>query len=147
MAGLQDISVGTYTGFKIGNVEIGGVEGFGGFSEETSIIEVKQYGARFARKLAGSSTVAPIELTCSFNPTDAGYVALAAARANDTRSEFTVTYYNNASKTAGAKRTFNGIVTAYAESSENDAARTCTWTIAVDGALGALEDIAGTRTK
>ncbi|WP_347368025.1 hypothetical protein [Vibrio vulnificus] len=142
MAGLSDISVSNYMKIMMDTVEITDIESFGGFNEETSIVEVKQYNQKFARKLAASSTVGAVELTCSFAPESASYKALAVAKATDARKPFTVTYYNNASKTEASERTFTGIVTSYTESGEYDAQRTCTWTIAVDGALGELKAVA-----
>ncbi|KFA99266.1 hypothetical protein [Vibrio sp. ER1A] len=142
MAGLQDISVSNYMKLAMGATEITDIESFGGLNEETSIVEVKQYNQKFARKLSGSSTVGAVEITCSFNPASESYKALTTAKAADARNEFTVTYYNNASKSEASSRTFHGIVTSYSESGEYDAQRTCTWTIAVDGALGALTEVA-----
>ena len=144
MAGLTDISVSNYMKLEMANAEITDIESYGGLNEETSIVEVKQYNQKFARKLVGSSTVGAVEITCSFNPSTASYKALATAKAADTKSAFKVTYYNNASKTNSSTRTFSGIVTSYTESGEFDAQRTCTWTIAIDGALGALTDGTGT---
>lgn len=140
MAGLSDITVSNYMKFEIAKTEVTDIESFGGITEESSIVEVKQYNLKFARKLSGSSSVGAIELTCSFNPNSAGYKALAEARSTDTLSDFTITYYNNAAKTEASSRTFKGLVTSYGESSEYDAQRTCTWTIAVDGAMGELKD-------
>ncbi|ELA9841221.1 hypothetical protein V4F87_003263 [Vibrio parahaemolyticus] len=147
MAGLSDISVSNYMSLAIAGTEITDIESFGGLNEETSIVEVKQYNQKFARKLSGSSTVGAVEITCSFNPNSESYKALAAARASDERKEFKVIYFNNAAKTEGSSRTFQGIVTSYSESGEYDAQRTCTWSIAVDGALGELkaETIAPSR--
>lgn len=139
MAGLTDISVSNYMKFEIADVEVTDIESFGGINEESSIIEVKQYNLKFARKLSGSSSVGAIELTCTFNPASAGYKALADARSTDALSDFTITYYNNAGKTEASSREFKGLVTSYSESGEFDAQRTCTWTIAVDGAMGDLK--------
>ncbi|WP_188013164.1 hypothetical protein [Photobacterium damselae] len=140
MAGLSGISVSNYMKLTIDGKEITDIESFGGLNEETSIVEVKQYNQKYARKLVGSATVSAVELTCSFNPASESYKALVAARTSEAVKPFVVTYYNNAAKTESSSRTFNGIVTSYGESGEYDAQRTCTWTIAVDGALGALTD-------
>ncbi|HHG3075758.1 TPA: hypothetical protein ACPVXB_001016 [Vibrio parahaemolyticus] len=135
MAGLSDISVSNYLEIKLGDKAIANIESFGGLNEETSLVEVKQYNTKFARKLAASATVGAVELTCSFVPEEASYKALMDAKNAESRNQFTVTYFNNASKTESTVRTFTGIVTSYSESGEFDAQRTCTWTIAVDGAI------------
>ncbi|MGF1787095.1 hypothetical protein L4D00_14970 [Photobacterium swingsii] len=140
MAGLSDLSASNFMKLTIDNVEITDIESWGGLNEETSIIEVKQYNSKSARKLVGSSTVGAVELTCSFNPSTESYKALAAARAAESVKPFKITYYGNASKTEASSRTFNGIVTSYSESGEFDAQRTVSYTIAVDGALGDLVD-------
>ena len=135
MAGITNLSVANYMSLTIGDVEITDIESFGGLSEETSIVEVKQYNLKMARKLVGSGSVGAIELTCSFNPSTASYKALLAAKTSEALSAFTVTYYNNASKSESETRTFNGIVTSYSESGEYDSQRNVTYSIAVDGGV------------
>ncbi|HDI3263895.1 TPA: hypothetical protein PMC50_002516 [Vibrio cholerae] len=135
MAGLSDITVSNYVEIKIEDQVIANIESFGGLNEETSLVEVKQYNTKFARKLAASATVGAVELTCSFVPEEASYKALMAAKVAEARKPFTVTYFNNASKTESTVRSFTGIVSSYSESGEFDAQRTCVWTIAVDGAI------------
>lgn len=149
MAGLTDISVSNFMKVEIKPVsggsftEIQDIQSWSGFQEETSQIEVKTYNQKYARKLAGSASVSAIEMTMTFNPASEGYKALAKARADETKHTFKVTYFQDATKTNGSTREFNGIVTSYSESSEYDSQRTCTWSIAVDGALGELQDVAG----
>ena len=142
MAGLSDISISNFMKVEMKNgsafVEITDLESWSGFQEDTSIVEVKQYNAKFARKLAASGTVNAVEMTCSFIPESASYKALATARASEARTEFKVTYFNGADKKEASSRTFMGIVSSYSEATEFDAQRTCSYTIAVDGALGAL---------
>ncbi|MDT8865859.1 hypothetical protein [Vibrio fluvialis] len=145
MSGLSDISVSNYMKLemKVGAsapIEILDIEGWGGLEDETNIVEVAQYNRKYARKLVGSSSIGAIELNCSFNPSTPSYKALADARAADAKAVFTVTYYNDASKTESSKRDFTAIVASYTESGEFDTQRTCTWTLAVDGALGPLVD-------
>lgn len=135
MAGLTSISLGNYMDIKIGDTVIGELESFSGFSEETSQVEVKQYNSKFARKLPASGTVAAVELTQSFVPSDAGYIALMAARKSETLQDFEVKYYKDPAKTDFEVRTFKGYVTSYGETGEFDSHRQATWSIAVDGAV------------
>ncbi|MCU8498497.1 hypothetical protein M2G70_07440 [Vibrio vulnificus] len=135
MAGLTDISLANYMDIKVGEVLIGHLESFSGLSEETSVVEVKQYNLKMARKLPASGSVAAVEITQSFVPSDAGYVALMAARKSEALTNFTVVYYKDPSKVDKEERTFKGYVTSYSESGEFDAHRQCTWSIAVDGAV------------
>ncbi|EIE5877569.1 hypothetical protein LDV99_004498 [Vibrio parahaemolyticus] len=134
MSGLTDISVSNYMDIKIDTTEITDIEGFSGLTDETNVIEVKQYNRKFPRKLIGSSAGSTIELTCSFNPSTASYQALMAAKASGESKAFEVIYYGDSAKSAAAsaKRTFTAVVTGYSESAEFDTQRTCTWTIAID---------------
>ncbi|EHM6953370.1 hypothetical protein KGV31_002169 [Vibrio parahaemolyticus] len=135
MAGLTDISLANYMDIKIGDVVVGEIESFSGLSEETSIVEVKQFNQKMARKLPASGTVAAVEITQSFVPTDVGYVALMAARKSEALQDFEVKYYKDPSKADFEVRTFKGYVTSYGETGEFDAHRQCNWSIAVDGAV------------
>ncbi|EJG0782047.1 hypothetical protein C2F72_RS01365 [Vibrio parahaemolyticus] len=133
MAGLTDISLANYMDIKIGDVVIGHLESFSGLSEETSVVEVKQFNTKMARKLPASGSVSAVEITQSFVPNDAGYVALMAARKSEALSTFTVVYYKDATKAVKEERTFKGYVTSYGETGEFDSHRQCNWSIAVDG--------------
>lgn len=133
MAGLTDISLANYMDIKIGDVVIGHLESFSGLSEETSVVEVKQFNKKMARKLPASGSVAAVEITQSFVPSDAGYVALMAARKSEALTDFTVVYYKDATKAVKEERTFKGYVTSYGETGEFDAHRQCNWSLAVDG--------------
>lgn len=135
MSGLTDISVSNYMEFKKGDVIIGNLESFSGLSEEMNIIEVKQYNRKFPRKLQGSGSGATVEITCSLNPSDEGYQALMASRGTGNENEYTVIYYADAAKVDSVSRSFHGVIVGYSESSEFDAQRTCTWTIAIDGEI------------
>lgn len=135
MAGLTDITLANYMDIKIGDVLIGELESFSGLSEETSVVEVKQFNSKMARKLPASGTVAAVEITQSFVPTDAGYVALMAARKSEALQDFEVKYYKDPSKADFEVRTFKGYVTSYGETGEFDSHRQATWSIAVDGAV------------
>ncbi|EKD9324325.1 hypothetical protein OS347_000750 [Vibrio vulnificus] len=135
MAGLTDISLANYMEIKIGDVVIGELESFSGLSEETSVVEVNQFNLKMARKLPASGTVAAVELTQSFVPSDAGYKALMAARKSEALSTFTVTYFKDPSRVDFETRTFQGYVTSYGETGEYNTLRQATWSIAVDGAI------------
>ena len=135
MAGLSDLSLANYMDIKIGDVLIGELESFSGLSEETSVVEVKQFNLKNSRKLPASGSVAAVELTQSFVPTDVGYVALMAARKSEALQDFEVKYFKDPSKVDFEIRTFKGYVTSYGETGEFDAHRQATWSIAVDGSI------------
>lgn len=135
MANLMDINVANYMKVMMDTTELESIEGFSGLSEETSIIEVKQFNLKQSRKLVGSGSVAAVTLTCSYVPGGLDYIALEEARSTEARNSFVITLYDNAAKLNGAVHTFTGIVTSKALSSEYDTQRTVTWTIAVDGAV------------
>lgn len=138
MSGLSDLSIANYMTFKVNNVEITDIEAFSGLGEETSIVEVKTFNTKMARKLVAGGTVAAAEMTCSFIPESPSFKALTAARVSETPQTCELTYWSNAAKTEGTKRTFQGIVTSESIAGELDTQRTVTYSIAVDGALGAL---------
>lgn len=143
MAGLSDLSIANYMTFTVNNVEITDIEAFSGLGEETSIVEVKTYNTKMARKLVAGGTVAAAEMTCSFIPETPSFKALTVARIAETPQVCEITYWNNSSKTTGSKRTFNGIVTSESITGEIDTQRQVTYSIAVDGALGALTAVTG----
>ncbi|MFM1687935.1 hypothetical protein ACJ7VZ_05340 [Aeromonas salmonicida] len=141
---LADISVSNYTGiyYKDGTAfkEITDVEGISGITQEDSIVEVKQYNLKYARKLIGSGSAGPVELACTLNPSTDSYKKLVTLSASNARTDFKIVYFADAAKLTAMSRTFTGIVSSMVEGSEYDSQRTVTWTIAVDGALGALVD-------
>ncbi|EMU5562152.1 hypothetical protein WN238_001486 [Vibrio parahaemolyticus] len=134
---LSDISLSNFMDIKVGSTPIGHLEGFSGISEETAIIEVKQYNRVESRKLPASTSVGAIEITQGLVTTDAGYIALMAAKKSRTPVDFEVIYYMDEAKTASKadKRTFSGYVTSYSETGELESHRQCTWSIAVDGGV------------
>lgn len=130
---LADVTVGNYTTVKIGTVEIGEIESIGAINQESTIVQWNQYGAKYSRALVGSATTAPIEITCTYKPDDAGQEALETARKSEAREEFVVTYHTSAGSTAGKSFTFHGYVASRTINSEYDAQRTITYSIAIDG--------------
>ncbi|WP_339009450.1 hypothetical protein [Aeromonas popoffii] len=141
MAGLTDISVSNYTKveYKSGSTSkaILNVESFSGLGGETNIIDVMQFNAKYARRLIGSSSASPIEIVCTYNPSDVSFVDLLALQKNETKTEFKITQYANAEQKVGSTITVNAFVSSIAYGNEFDAQRTVTWTLAVDGEIGA----------
>lgn len=147
MAGLTDISVSNYMDLKIGEVVITDIESFSGISEETNVVEVKQYNRATPRKLVGSKSGAALELTCTLNPSTASHKALFAAKKSFEPQDVEVKYYQDANKAEFITRTFTALVTGYSESSEYDAQRTCTWAISVDSDIVYSEDTSALKAK
>lgn len=141
MAGLTDISVSNYTKveYKSGSTSkaILNVESFSGLGGETNIIDVMQFNAKYARRLVGSASASPIEIVCTYNPSDVSFVDLLALQKNETKTEFKITQYANAEQKVGSTITVNAFVSSIAYGNEFDAQRTVTWTLAVDGEIGA----------
>ncbi|WMB74221.1 hypothetical protein RA178_06290 [Shewanella oncorhynchi] len=134
MSGLNDITLSNYMDILINDTPITNIESFSGLSEETSIVEVKHFNVKSARKLPASSTVAAVELTTSF-VTDESYQALLAARQAETLCDFKVIYYKDPAKVEKEVRSFKGYVTSYSEVGELDSQRQCNWSVAVDGGI------------
>lgn len=130
---LSEVSVGNYCTVMIGSTEVGEIESLGGISQDTTIVQFNQYNKKYSRALVGSSSTAPIEITCTYLPSDAGQTALEEARKSEAREEFSITYHTSAGATAGKEFTFWGYVASRNISSEYDAQRTVTYSIAIDG--------------
>lgn len=130
---LSEISVGNYVTMMIDSSDIGEIESIGGINQETTIVSFSQFNKKYNRALLGSATTAPIEVVCTYLPSDSGQAALEAARKSEARSEFVITYHQSAGSTAGKSFTFFGYVASRNISSEFDAQRTVTYSIAIDG--------------
>ncbi|WP_429049182.1 phage tail tube protein [Aeromonas hydrophila] len=141
---LKDISVSNYSKFEIKNasawVVVGEVTDMSGFTGESTIVDVMQYGKRFARRLVGSATAGPINVSAAWKPTDAGQMAMEKSFKDATPQNFRVTFYADATQTKGISSEFAGYVSSFSLENAFDSARTMTCAVAVDGALGDWAD-------
>lgn len=141
MAGLSDISVSNYTKveYKSGSAykAVLNLEQMSGLGFESNIIDVMQFGNRFARRLVGSASSTPIELVCSYNPADASFTDLAGLVKSNARTEFKITQYADADQKNGHTITLTAIVASIAYGNEHDSQRQVTYSLAVDGEIGA----------
>ena len=141
MAGLQDISVSNYTNLQYttdaGAVwgTITNVQSLGELSDEKTIIDVQEYGAAYLRKLVGTANAGPMDVTVNFDPSDPTHIFLLNSYKNGTQEQMRLVM-NNADGSAGNFVEFYGFVASKSQGNEFDAARTMTFSIAIDGALG-----------
>lgn len=142
MAGLDDITVSNYTVLQYSEddgttwVDIKDVQSIGELADEKSIIDVQAYGESYLRKLVGTANAGPMDLVVNFNPTEVTHQYLLNSYKNGDQELMRLVMYNNASKTKGNFVEFNSFVGSKSQGNEFDAARTLTFSIAIDGALG-----------
>ncbi|QJT27570.1 hypothetical protein E4185_16860 [Aeromonas media] len=134
MAGLSEASSSNYMTFKMGEVVITDIESFTGGGITTNIIEFFNYNKEFSRKLVGSSSVDPYEMTCTYIPESASYKALEVARAGKQIQQFTVIYHDGPGETGGTQVKFSAYIGTKATSSEFDTQKTVSWSLAVSDA-------------
>lgn len=143
MAGLSDISVANFTLLQYTTdsgttwVPVTNMQSIGEISDEKTVIDVQEYGVNYLRKMVGTSNAGAVECVVNFDPTDATHIYLLASYAAGTAEEFRIVM-NNADASAGNYIQFNGFVASKSVGNEFDSARTVTFSIAIDGALGAL---------
>ncbi|NEX74798.1 hypothetical protein [Aeromonas rivipollensis] len=135
MAGMSDASVANYLEVKVNTTIIADIETVTGFAQNANIIEFFNYGNKFSRKLVGSSSVDPLELTCTYVPESASYKALEKLRADGVRAEVVITMFENPTKLNGNTLTMTAVVGSKSISTEFDTQRTVAWTLAIDGGV------------
>jgi hypothetical protein len=91
------------------------------------------------RKLVGTASAGPVDIVCNFNPADTTQQYLLASYAAGRREKFKL-LMTNADGSEGSFVEFDGFVASKSQANEFDAARTITFSIAIDGALGAITD-------
>jgi len=144
MAGLTDISVSNYTVLQYTTdsgttwVDITNVNSIGDLTDEKTIVDVQEYGVSYLRKLVGTANAGTVDLTVNFNPADTSHVYLLASYKSGSPEMFRLVMYNTSAKTLGNYIQFNGFVGTNTISNSFDSSRTVVFSIAVDGALGAL---------
>lgn len=143
MAGLDDISVANYTKLYYDAtgtpVAINEIQSIGELTDEKTIIDVQTYGVQYLRKLVGTSNAGPLEIVVNLDPSDATHVYLLNSYKNGTREAFKLEM-SNAAGTQGDSISFNGFVGSKTIGNDFDTARTVSFSIAIDGALGDLTE-------
>lgn len=145
MAGLTDISVANFTVFQYTTdsgstwTPLTNVQSVGELTDEKNIIDVQEYGATYLRKLVGTANAGPVDVIVNFDPSDATHQYMLNSYKNGTAEQFRLVM-NNAAGDAGNYVEFNGFVASKSQGNEFDSARTLTFSIAIDGALGDVTD-------
>lgn len=142
MAGLTDISLGNFTKIHITDAldydtEITNVQGIGELSDESTIVDVAQYGVKYMRKLVGSATAGPIEVVVNLDPSDASYVLLEEYYTEGTKTKAKLEMLDG-SQSKGHYVTFDCLVASKSFSNEFDGVRTVTFSLVIDGAVSDL---------
>lgn len=141
MPGLDDISVANYTNLSYGQtgseVKITEIQSIGELTDEKTIIDVQEYGAAYLRKLVGTANAGPLEVVVNLDPSDVTHQYLLNSYKLGTQERFTLEL-TNAAGDKGDKVVFNGFLGSKSIGNDFDSARTVTFSIAIDGALGDL---------
>jgi len=138
MAGLADISVANFTVLEYLDTTqkpVTNVQSIGELSDEKTVIDVQEYGVTYLRKLVGTANAGPIDIVVNFDPTDTSHMYLLASYKSGSSETFRLVM-NNADASAGNYVEFTGFVASKTQGNEFDAARTVTFSIAIDGAVG-----------
>lgn len=136
MAGISDINVSNWLTLTVDGVEVTDVQTISGGGSNANIIEIRHYNEEFAKKLVGSKSVDPFEVTCSYVPSTASYKALALLAKSNEAVECKLTLKGGASAAQGSQDLkFTGIISSKSISTEYDAGRTVTYSIAVSGGI------------
>lgn len=145
MAGLDDISVSNFTVVQYTTdsgttwVPVTNVQSVGELGDEKNIIDVQEYGATYLRKLVGTANAGPVDVVVNFDPSDTTHQYLLTSYKTGAKETFRLVM-NNADASKGNYVEFDGFVASKSQSNEFDSARTLTFSLAIDGALGDLTD-------
>lgn len=152
MAGLSDISVSNYTQLQwltsTGTQDwavasdistLAEVTSIGELGDEKTIIDVQSYGVDYLRKLTGTANAGPIDFVVNINPDDATHQWMFNLYETGARETFRLTMFDP-SLTDGNYVEFTGFVASKSQGNEFDSARTVTFSVAIDGAIGALTE-------
>ncbi len=137
MAGLVDITLGNNTIVLITDAvdydtRVTNLQSIGEFGDEASIIEVSEYGSKYKRKLVGSASAGPLELTVNFNPFDASFILLESLYTSG-KSTAVKLEMKNSDSSETSSIMFTALVASKTISNEFDGVRTATFTLAIDG--------------
>ena len=140
---LDTISVGNYTKLFYDNgtawAEVQRVNTLPAPTDEASIVAVQEYGKKYQQQLVGSRTASNIELVINWIPKDPTHIDLAALYEDSTVTRFYIEYTD----AVGVDKTFlpfEATVSSGSLSSEFDAVRTKTHTLAIASGLGAISE-------
>ncbi|HHW4399882.1 TPA: hypothetical protein ACUNCG_000422 [Aeromonas hydrophila] len=136
MAGITDICVSNYIELEVDGVKVTSVSNISGGASQANIIDVLNYGSEYARKLVGSKSTDPFEVTCSYNPSEASYKSLAILAKSNKPVEVSITINGGADAAAGSQvLTFTGIVASKSVNMEFDTAVSIVYQIIVSGSI------------
>lgn len=137
MPGITDINVANYLTLTIDSVDCTDIESISGGASQANIIDVLQYNQEYAKKLVGSKSTDPFQITCSYIPSTPSYKALDTLSKNSKEVVVKLTLKSGAGTTGVGTQvlTFNGIVASKSISTEFDTARTVVYSLVVSGGI------------
>lgn len=136
MSAIPDINIGLYLDLEIDGVVVTDIQAITGGTTTANIVEVKHYNEPEARKLVAGKSIDAYEIVCSYVPASASYKALALLAKSNKKVVCELTLKGGADTASGSQvLTFNGIVSSKSISTEVEAVRTVTYTLAVDGGI------------
>ncbi|MCR3907554.1 hypothetical protein ACEUAG_11560 [Aeromonas hydrophila] len=137
MAGISDINISNYLSLLIDSVECTDIQSITGGASQANIIDVLQYNQEYAKKLVGSKSTDPFEITCSYVPSTASYKALDTLSKNNKAVEVKLTLKAGPGTTGVNSQvlTFTGIIASKSVTTEFDTARTVVYTLVVSGGI------------
>lgn len=141
MAGLTDISLGNFTKFHITteggtdyDLPVANLQAVGDLGDEATIVDVSEYGVKYLRKLVGSASAGPVDLTVNFDPSDTSFTRLEALYKSGLPVACKLEMLDS-SETNGSFVTFTGLVASKSFGNEFDGVRSVVFSIAIDGAV------------
>ncbi|UCQ40052.1 hypothetical protein DCF38_10940 [Edwardsiella piscicida] len=87
---------------------------------ESNIVEIKQFGEAYSRKLAGGKKVPDIDIKVNWIPGDVGHEAMAAFAESAELVQLKITYYESVAEKNGFFVIVNGYVTSTTVSGDYD---------------------------
>ena len=142
MAGLTDLTLGNFTKVFITDAvdydtEITNLQNVGELTDESTIVDIAEYGVKYMRKLVGSATAGPIELVVNLNPDDASYQLLEQLYTDSARTKVKLEMLDGKGLN-GHHVTFSGLIASKSFSNGFDEVRTVTFSLVIDGAVSDL---------
>lgn len=99
---------------------------------ESTVIDVKSFNSVYNRKLLGTMSVPDIDLEVNWIPNEVTHMAMEKAADDQSRCQVRITYYEDATHTAGFFVVYNVFVSSTTVSGDKDEVVKKTFKLAVD---------------
>lgn len=107
-------------------------------SDEKNIVEVARFGQTYPRKLTGSASTGNCEMVVNFDGDDPTHTYLLDSYANSDKEQFRIVLLESCDDdTIGHYMQFDGQVASKSSTGDFDSIATISFSLSVDGALGA----------